>query len=81
MWLLSECLAINIFRNSDQKSIETFQKSDRKSIETSRNSDQNLFSVQKCSPAYTHEAVCPVGIATVVDEGGVSVSGFIEGPF
>ena len=37
--------------------------------------------MQKCSPAYTHEAVCPVGIATVVDEGGVSVSSFVERAF
>ena len=42
MWLLSECLAINIFRKSDQKSIETSQNSDQKSIETSQNSDQKL---------------------------------------
>ena len=51
MWLLSECLAINISQNSDQKltkssqnsdqkSTETSQKSDQKSIETSQNSDQ-----------------------------------------
>ena len=40
MWLLSECLAINNIRNSDQKSIETSQNSDQKSIENSQNSDQ-----------------------------------------
>ena len=37
--------------------------------------------MQKCSPAYAHEAVGSVSIATVVDEGGVSVSGFIERAF
>ncbi len=35
-----ECLAINIFRNSDRKSTETSQNSDQKLIETSQNSDQ-----------------------------------------
>ena len=37
--------------------------------------------MQKCLPAYTHEAVGSVSITTVVDEGGVSVSGFVERAF
>ena len=37
--------------------------------------------IGKVSPAYAHEAVGSVGIATVVDEGGVCVSGFIERAF
>lgn len=40
MWLLSECLAINNIRNSDQKSIESSQNSDQKLTKTSQNSDQ-----------------------------------------
>ena len=41
-----------------------------------------MFStIGKVSPAYTHEAVGSIGIATVVDEGGVCVSGFVERAF
>lgn len=70
MWLQSECLAINIFRNSYQKTIET-----------SQNSDQKRIFYAECLPAYAHEAVGSVSITTVVNEGGVSVSGFVERAF
>ena len=41
-----------------------------------------MFStIGKVLPAYAHEAIGSVSIATVVDEGGVSVSGFIERAF
>ena len=41
----------------------------------------SVFTIGKVSSAYTHEAVGSVSIATVVDEGGVSVSGFVERAF